>query len=116
MTHQKRGPERLFDTLFDCDDSRRRRVLCALSLLVLHLVTPLAYARACDSTWALGLYDVADHDDDVLFLVETALAVGARAMRGVVFPSVPARSQRLRGKVSRGPPPIELRSLHFCAS
>jgi hypothetical protein len=123
--HQKCGPGRLFETLFDYDDGRRQRFLCALSLLLLLLITPLAYARACDSTWIPGLYDEADYDDVVLFLIETAgstvpgpgaLAVSAPAMRGLVFPSVHVRSQRPRAEISRGPPPIKLRSLRFCAS
>ena len=125
MVHQKRGPGRWFDTLFAYDDSRRQRSLCVLSLLVLLLITPLAYARACDSTWIPGLYDVADHDEVVLVLIEMAgstvpgpgaLAVIAPATCGVVCPSGHARSQRPRTEVSRGPPPIELRSLRFCAS
>jgi hypothetical protein len=116
MMHQKRGPGRWFDTLFAYDDSRRQRALCALSLLVLLLITPLAYAHACDSTWIPGLYqDVADYDEVVLFLIETA-AVSAPAMCGMVCPSGHARSQRPRTEVSRGPPPIELRPLRFCAS
>jgi len=115
--HQKRGPGRSFDTLFRHDDGRRQqRSLCALLLLVLLLIAPLAYACACGSTGIPGLYDVADYDDVVLFLIETALAVGAPAMCGVVCLSVDARSQRPRPEVSRGPPPIKLSSLSLGAS
>src|SRR5262245_57220867 len=98
-TRAKRRPGRSFDMLFVHDDSRRPRPLCVLSLLALLLITPLAYARACDPTWIPGLYDVADFDDVVLFLVETAggtvpgpsvLAVGAPPMLVVVLPSVHA--------------------------
>ena len=89
----------------------------AILLLLLLLITPLAYAPACDSTWIPGLYDVADYDDDaVLFLIDTAPAVGALAIRSAVFLSGHAQSQRPRNEVSRGPPPIEPRSLLFCAA
>src|SRR5262245_4573523 len=103
MMHQNRGSGRLFDALFDYSNSRRQRSLCVLLLLVLLLVTPLAYARACDSTWIPGLYDVADYDDAVLYLIETAgstvpgagaLAVGAPVMCVVACPSVHVRHQR----------------------
>src|SRR5262245_16993459 len=113
MMHQKHGPRRLFETLLDYDGGRRHRSLCALSLLVLLLIMPLAYARACDSSWIPGLNDVADFDDVVLFLIETdgstvpgpgALVVTAPARCGVVFPSVYGRSQPSRTEGSRGPP------------
>src|SRR5215475_13065725 len=125
MLYQKRRPGRLLDTLFDHDHGRCHGSLCALSLLALLLITPLAYACACDSTWIPGLYDVAGFDDVALFLIETAaatvpgpgaLAVCAPAMCGVVCPSVHIQGQPPRAGVSRGPPRIELRSVRFCAS
>ena len=115
--HQKRGPGRSCDTVFRYDDGRRQQCsLCALLLLVLLLIAPLACACARGSTWIPGLYDVADYDDVGLFLIETAPAVGAPAMCGVGCLSVDARSKRPRPEVSRGPPPIELSSLRHCAS
>jgi len=84
MMHHKRGPGRSYDTLFRYDDGRRQqRSLCALLLLVLLLIAPLAYACACGSTWIPGLYDVADHDDVVPFLIDAALAQGAPALCSV---------------------------------
>ena len=115
--HQKRGSGRSCHTVFRYDDGRRQqRPLCAVLLLVLLLIAPLAYAGARGSTWIPGLYDVADYDDVGLLLIETAPAVGAPAMCGVGCLSVDARSQRPRPEVSRGPPPIEPSSPRLCAS
>src|SRR5262245_11389177 len=119
MMHHKLGPGEFFDTPFLDGDGRRQRCLCAISLLVLVVVMPAAFAGPSDPTWIPGLYDAADCDDIVLGLIDmsgisvpkqVALAVDALAMGGVIFQLVLARSQQHPAEGIRGPPMIEFAS------
>src|SRR5262249_38522318 len=113
----ERSSGQFFDALFGDFAGRSRRYLCAISLPVLLVIIPLAYARPGDPTWISGFYDEADYDDVVALVTEgtgigiperPVQAAGGLAMCVWVFQSAQVRSRSQHAEVCRGPPPIEL--------
>jgi hypothetical protein len=48
------------------------RIACALLLLLVGGLTPLAYASPPDPSWIRGVYDDDDYDDVVVLITSTA--------------------------------------------
>ena len=96
-------------------DVTSRRILSLVLVLAALALTPAAYASPPDPSWIAGLYDNADFDDVILFIVSglgavqpslvwsprmVALVVGLVSPAGTPVQSLP----RVASGPSRAPP------------